>query len=126
MAPFMEIYKLCQRYHLVLVTGNGLVVVDVDDPALLGDVIAHCGDTPQKSRTPSGGFHLWYGMRKGVRYGGAVKIKISGTGKLLRRKGSVNNYRRKKHNRSKGLFDEMIEVHPSVKKRLMKLLPYGS
>jgi len=58
--------------------------------------------------------------------GAAARLKISGTGKLLRRKGSVNNYRRKKHRRSKGLFDEMIEVHPSVKKRLMKLLPYGS
>jgi large subunit ribosomal protein L35 len=58
--------------------------------------------------------------------GAAARLKVSGSGKLLRRKGSVNNYRRKKHNRSKGLFDEMIEVHPSVKKRLMKLLPYGS
>ena len=58
--------------------------------------------------------------------GAAARLKISGTGKLLRRKGSVNNYRRKKHRRSKGLFDEMIPVHPSMKKRLMKLLPYGS
>jgi large subunit ribosomal protein L35 len=58
--------------------------------------------------------------------GAAARLKITSTGKILRRKGNINNYRRKKHNRSKSLFDEMIEVHPSVKKRLRKLLPYGS
>ncbi len=58
--------------------------------------------------------------------GAQARLKISGTGKILRRKGNVNNYRRKKHRRSKGLFDEMIEVHPSVRRRLARLLPYGS
>ena len=58
--------------------------------------------------------------------GAAARLKITGTGKLLRRKGSVNNYRRKKHRRSKGLFDEMIEVDSTVRKRLKRLLPYGS
>lgn len=58
--------------------------------------------------------------------GAQARFKISGSGKLLRRKGAVNNYRRKKHRRSTGLFDEMIEVHPSVRKRLLRLLPYGS
>lgn len=58
--------------------------------------------------------------------GAAARLKISGTGKIMRRKSSVNNYRRKKHRRSKGLFDEMIEVDSTVRKRLKRLLPYGS
>src|SRR5207302_423087 len=43
---------------VALVTGNGVVVVDVDDPALVHEVIAHCGNTPMRTRTPRGGFHL--------------------------------------------------------------------
>jgi hypothetical protein len=43
----------------------------------------------------------------------------------MRRKIAVNNFRRKKARRSKGLFDETMPVHPSVSKRLRKLLPYG-
>ena len=58
--------------------------------------------------------------------GAQARLKISGTGKILRRKGNVNNYRRKKHRRSKGQFDEMLVVHPSVRRRLRRLLPYGS
>ncbi len=60
--------------NIGLVTGSGLVVVDVDDPALLEDVIAHVGRTPMMCRTPSGGTHLYYRMRGGVHYGNAVKI----------------------------------------------------
>src|SRR5688500_1415807 len=62
------------RTIIGLVTGSGLGVVDCDDPALLGDVIAQVGDTPMKCRTPSGGTHLYYRMRGGVHYGNAVKI----------------------------------------------------
>jgi hypothetical protein len=61
--------------NIALVTGNGTVVVDVDDPAFLDQVIEHCGDTPQRTLTPRGGLHLWYGMRRGVHYGNSVKIK---------------------------------------------------
>ena len=57
--------------------------------------------------------------------GAQARLSISGRGKLLRRKGSVNNYRRKKHRRSKGQFDEMMVVHWSVRRRLLRLLPYG-
>jgi large subunit ribosomal protein L35 len=57
--------------------------------------------------------------------GAKARLGITGTGKIMRRKSAVNNYRRKKNRRASGLFDEMIEVHPSVKKRLAKLLPYG-
>jgi hypothetical protein len=61
--------------NVALVTGNGTVVVDVDDPGLVDEVLAHCGDTPQRCQTPSCGVHLWYGMRKGIHYGNAVKIR---------------------------------------------------
>ena len=72
--------------NLALLTGMGTVVVDVDDPTLLEAVIAHCGDTPMRSRTPRGGFHLWYRMRNGVTYGGALHIK----GKALDLRGETH------------------------------------
>jgi large subunit ribosomal protein L35 len=57
--------------------------------------------------------------------GAAARLSISGSGKVLRRKVGVNNFRRKKSRAAKGQIDEMMEVHPSVSKRLSKLLPYG-
>jgi hypothetical protein len=59
---------------VALVTGNGVVVVDVDDADLVDTVIAQCGSTPMRCRTPSGGMHLYYAMRSGVHYGNAVEI----------------------------------------------------
>jgi large subunit ribosomal protein L35 len=58
--------------------------------------------------------------------GAAARLKVTSTGKILRRKGAINNYRRKKHRRSTGLFDEMMEVSPTVRKRMRRLLPYGA
>jgi len=55
--------------------------------------------------------------------GAKARLGVSGTGKLMRRKSHVNNYRRKKHRRSKGQFDEMMVVDPSVRRRLRRLLP---
>ena len=57
--------------------------------------------------------------------GAQARFGITGRGKIMRRKGHVNNFRRKKHRRSKGLFDEMMVVSPTVRKRLRRLLPYG-
>jgi large subunit ribosomal protein L35 len=57
--------------------------------------------------------------------GAKARLSISGTGKIMRRKSAVNNYRRKKHRRSTGLFDEMVEVSPTVVKRMRRLLPNG-
>jgi hypothetical protein len=37
----------------------------------------------------------------------------------------VNNFRRKKRRQTSGSFDEMREVHPSLRKPLKKLLPYN-
>jgi large subunit ribosomal protein L35 len=58
--------------------------------------------------------------------GAKARLGVSGRGKLLRRKISVNNYRRKKHRRSRGLFDEMIPVNQSDRRRLRRLLPYDA
>ena len=58
--------------------------------------------------------------------GAKARLSISGTGKVMRRAVGVNNFRRKKARRTKGQFDEMMEVHPSVSKRLKRLLPYGA
>ena len=58
--------------------------------------------------------------------GAQARLKISGTGKILRRKGNINNYRRKKHRRATGKIDEMLVLHPSMRRKLARLLPYGS
>lgn len=46
---------------------SGLVVVDVDQPALASEVRQLFGDTPIVVRTPSGGCHFWY--RNRARFG---------------------------------------------------------
>ncbi len=60
--------------NIALLTGNGVVVVDVDDPALAHELVEHCGATPMRCKTPSGGLHLYYVMSPGVHYGNAVRI----------------------------------------------------
>ncbi|MCH7811751.1 MAG: 50S ribosomal protein L35 [Chloroflexi bacterium] len=57
--------------------------------------------------------------------GARARLGFTGTGKLLRRKGNLNNYRRKKSRRAKAQFDEMLVLHPSLKRRMRRLLPYG-
>ena len=66
-----------QDYNVGIMTGGGLVVVDIDssDPAKVNWVIDHCGDTPMKCRTPRGGVHLYYRTRPGVRFCNRVKIR---------------------------------------------------
>ncbi len=58
--------------------------------------------------------------------GAYARLGMTGRGKITRRKGNVNNFRRKKHRRSTGLFDEMMVVHRSVRRRMRRLLPYGA
>ncbi|HLB28929.1 MAG TPA: 50S ribosomal protein L35 [Dehalococcoidia bacterium] len=57
--------------------------------------------------------------------GAKGRFHITGTGKILRAKGGKPHLRRKKTARSKRLFDEMIPVHKSARKRLRRLMPYG-
>src|ERR1019366_9046914 len=46
---------------IALVTGSGIVVVDVDDRAQVSTVMNRCGETPMRCRTPNG-MHLYYAM----------------------------------------------------------------
>jgi excisionase family DNA binding protein len=64
---------------------SGLVVVDVDDPALVDTALAHFGATPLRVRTPSGGRHLYFRDTTGQRcrnlrlsHGAAIDVKGEG------------------------------------------------
>jgi hypothetical protein len=39
---------------------SGVTVVDIDDPKLVEAMLERFGNTPLRTRTPSGGLHLWY------------------------------------------------------------------
>jgi hypothetical protein len=61
------------RNNIALLTA-GMVLFDCDDPALAGRVVAECGDTPHKIRTPRGGIHLGYRRREGDEVRNRVRI----------------------------------------------------
>ena len=48
---------------------SGIVIVDVDKPELVAEILERFGDTPLMTRTPSGGVHLWYRKLGPVRSG---------------------------------------------------------
>ena len=56
--------------------------------------------------------------------GAKRRFNITGSGKITRPKGNKSHLRRRKSRRAKALFSEMIEVHPTVRQRLRRLLPY--
>jgi large subunit ribosomal protein L35 len=56
--------------------------------------------------------------------GAKRRFHMTGSGKIMQPKGNKSHLRRRKSRRAKALFSEMIEVHPSVRKRLRRLLPY--
>src|ERR1022692_88008 len=60
--------------NIALITGNGFVVVDVDDQAMVGTVIERCGDTPMRCRTPNG-MHMYYSMPEG---GLSTTVRVNG------------------------------------------------
>ncbi len=57
--------------------------------------------------------------------GAARRFHITGSGKIMRTKGGKSHLRRKKPNRIKGQFDEMIPVAAADVARLKRLMPYG-
>lgn len=57
--------------------------------------------------------------------GAKSRFHITGSGKIMRAKGGKSHFRRRKTRRVKGLFDEMIPLHPSDRIRIKRLLPYG-
>lgn len=57
--------------------------------------------------------------------GAQRRFHITGSGKIMRAKGGKSHLRRKKPARVKRLYDEMVEVSPTARTRLKRLLPYG-
>jgi large subunit ribosomal protein L35 len=57
--------------------------------------------------------------------GAKSRFHITGSGKIMRVKGGKSHLRRKKPGRTKRLYDDMIQVQPSDKVRINRLLPYG-
>ena len=53
------------------------------------------------------------------------RFRVSGGGKIMRRKSHINNARRKKRRAVKGEFHTMQAVHRSFRQRVSRLLPYG-
>ena len=58
--------------------------------------------------------------------GAAARFHVTGNGKIMRMKGGKSHLRRTKPQRVKRLFDEMIPLHPSDRKRIQRLIPYGA
>ncbi len=58
--------------------------------------------------------------------GAKDRLHLSGTGLVMRRKSHVNNARRKKRRAVKGQFDTTMPVDRSYRRRLRRLLPYGT
>ena len=56
--------------------------------------------------------------------GAKSRFRITGGGKLLRTKCGKSHKRRKKAQRTKRLYDEMIMTSSADKKRVGRLLPY--
>jgi large subunit ribosomal protein L35 len=57
--------------------------------------------------------------------GAKSRFHITGSGKIMRVKGPKSHLRMKKAKRVRGLFDERIQLHPSDRKRISRLIPYG-
>lgn len=57
--------------------------------------------------------------------GAKSRFKITGTGKILRRKIGVNNMRRKKRGEILRQMTGMVGVSDHMVRRVRKLLPYG-
>jgi len=56
--------------------------------------------------------------------GAQRRFHITGSGKIMRAKGGKSHFRLRKSKRTKRLYDEMIQVDPSNKARIKRLLPY--
>lgn len=67
-SPTRELYEAWFRdtRNNIAVLTNGMVLFDCDDPRKESLVLAECGATPWKVRTPRGGVHLGYRKRKGI------------------------------------------------------------
>jgi len=58
--------------------------------------------------------------------GAKSRFHITGTGKIMRVKGPKSHLRVHKAKRVRQQFDKMIELSPSDRKRISRLIPYGT
>jgi large subunit ribosomal protein L35 len=58
--------------------------------------------------------------------GAQSRFHVTGSGKIMRVKGPKSHLRRRKAKRVRRQFDEMIELHPSDRTRIKRLIPYGA
>jgi large subunit ribosomal protein L35 len=58
--------------------------------------------------------------------GAASRFRVTGTGKIMRVKGPKSHLRTKKAKRVRRQLDEMIELSPKDRKRISRLIPYGT
>lgn len=57
--------------------------------------------------------------------GAQARFRMTGTGKIMRTHGGKSHMRRRKADRTKRLYDEMVPVNAKDTPRLKRLLPYG-
>ena len=57
--------------------------------------------------------------------GAKSRFHFTGSGKIMRVKGPKSHLRSQKAKRVRRQFDEMIELHPTYRTRIKRLLPYG-
>jgi len=57
--------------------------------------------------------------------GAKSRFHITGSGRIMRTKGGKSHLRRRKPQRVKRLYDELIAASPADKPRIRRLLPYG-
>jgi large subunit ribosomal protein L35 len=57
--------------------------------------------------------------------GAKRRFHITGTGKVMHRKGGISHMRKRKAKRAKNLIDKKIMAADPMQKRVHRLLPYG-
>jgi len=57
--------------------------------------------------------------------GAKGRFYITGSGKVLRRKMHINNFRRKKRGETLRLFSRKMGVAPGTARRVKRLMPYA-
>lgn len=57
--------------------------------------------------------------------GAKKRFYVTGSGKVLRRKCNVNNFRRKKRGETLRLISDKLAVSPGTVRRLRRLMPYA-
>ncbi len=57
--------------------------------------------------------------------GAKKRFYVTGSGKILRRKCNVNNFRRKKRGETLRLLSDKLAVSPGTVRRLRRLMPYA-